>query len=177
MTSLSAQAWRCWKRLSCQDNVNLTKFKRLCNPVGDALQSENHEFLVSMPRIQPPVWVWTVWKWRTDVPFVKSVSVKCCPVWLSNPDLWLQRGRMVLWLRHKTSSSGSSWFCWRLPYVTVGRTFLPAPCGKWTSVFLHVSRGWEVSPALLTYGARAGARQNKSISAPLGLLGVICMVL
>lgn len=24
------------------------------SPVGDALQSENHELLVSMPRIQPP---------------------------------------------------------------------------------------------------------------------------
>lgn len=65
--------------------------------------------------------------------FMKSVSVKCCHVWLFNPDLWFQRGRVVLWLRHKTASSGSSWFCWRLPCVTVGRTFLPAPQGKWTS--------------------------------------------
>lgn len=131
-----------------------------------------------MLRIQPPRLVWTVWKRMTAVPFMKSVSVKCCHVQLSNPDLWLQRGRAVLWLRHKTSSSVSSRFCWRLPYVTVGRTLLPGLCGKWSSLLLLVSCGWGQSPALLQYSAWAAARQNKSISAPLGLLAlvIICIV-
>lgn len=44
-------------------------------------------------------------------------------------------------------------------------------------LLLLVSCGWRLSPALLPCSARAGARQNKSISVSLGLmeLGVICM--
>lgn len=101
------------EKVEPSEKCKFYKDLRQCvSPVGDALQSENHEFLKIMLRIQPPSSVLTVWKWRTALAFMKPVSVKCHCV---HPDLWLQRGRVFLQLRHETPSSGSSWFCWRLP--------------------------------------------------------------
>lgn len=134
-------------------------------------------FLVLMPRRQPPRFIWSVRKWRTAVPFVKTISMKCCHVWLPNPDWWLQRARDVLWLRHRTSRSGSSQLCWKVPYVTTWRIFLPVPHGIWTSLLL-VSCAWRWSPVALPCYVQTGANYSRGISAlpDLLVLGVICMV-
>lgn len=129
------------------------------------------EFLVLMPRMQPPRFIWTVWK-RTAVPFVKTMSMKCCHVWLSNPDWWPQRGRDVLGLRHKNSRSGSSQLCWKLHDHM--KEFSPYPTWIWMSL-VFVLCEWGRSPVASTCSAQTGANYNWRHFSPARPAGIILL--